>query len=99
MITTRAPDGAKKSVKKVWGVRRRIRSKKKLSSYDSATGFFHLQVGCEMERLPVPKIHKYKYTNTNTQTQVGGEMERLPVPGLVRLGKEMKMKSTSSCGC
>ena len=66
-----------------------------------------------MERLPVPKIHKYKYTNTNTQiqihkykytntntqTQVGGEMERLPVPGLVRLGKEMKMKSTSSCGC
>ena len=23
-----------------------------------------------MERLPVPKIHKYKYTNTNTQTQI-----------------------------
>ena len=58
--------------KKVWGVRRK-RSKKKLSSYDSVTGFFHLKVG--------------------------GEMERLPVPGLVRLGKEMKMKSTSSCGC
>ena len=70
MITIRAPDGAKKSVKKVWGVRRRIRSKKKLSSYDSVTGFFHLQVGCEMERLPVPKIHKYKYTNTNTQALI-----------------------------
>ena len=44
MITTRAPDGAKKSVKKVWGVRRRIRSKKKLSSYDSVTGFFNLSL-------------------------------------------------------
>ena len=45
MITTRAPDGAKKSVKKVWGVRRRIRSKKKLSSYDSVTGFFNRSQG------------------------------------------------------
>ena len=89
----------------MWGVRR-IRSKKKLSSYDSVTGFFNLSLkgGLRDGKTSSSKntqiqIHKYKYTNTNTQTQVGGEMERLPVPGLVRLGKEMKMKSTSSCGC
>jgi len=31
--------------------------------------------------------------------QVSVEMERLPVPGLVKLGREMKKRPNSACGC
>ena len=44
--------------------------------------------------------YEYEYENMNmNMKKVSVEMERLPVPGLVKLGREMKKRPNSACGC